>query len=148
MSCAQRPPDGVWSDSFYCNEEYDQMYEEQKTLIDIEERAEVVKDMQQMVYNDAPYAVLYYDQTLQAYREDRWTGFTPQPSDGGDLLASYGPFGFVSIEPLSAESQEAAARESAGGIPTAVWVAVVAGLVLVVVGGLVFRRRASREDRA
>ena len=148
MSCAQRPPDGVWSDSFYCNEEYDQMYEEQKTLIDIEERAEVVKDMQQMVYNDAPYAVLYYDQTLQAYREDRWTGFTPQPSDGGDLLASYGPFGFVSIEPLSAESQEAAARESAGGIPAAVWVAVVAGLVLVVVGGLVFRRRASREDRA
>jgi peptide/nickel transport system substrate-binding protein len=148
MSCGQRPPDGVWSDSFYCNEEYDQMYEEQKTLIDIEERAEVVKEMQQMVYNDAPYAVLYYDQTLQAYRDDRWTGFTPQPSDGGDLLASYGPHGFVSIEPLSAESQEAAARESAGGIPAAVWVAIVAGLVLVVVGGLVVRRRASREDRA
>jgi peptide/nickel transport system substrate-binding protein len=148
MSCGQRPPDGVWSDSFYCNEEYDQMYEEQKTLIDIEERAEVVKDMQQMVYNDAPYAVLYYDQTLQAYREDRWTGFTPQPSDGGDLLATYGPHGFVSIEPISAESQETAARESTGGIPAAVWAAVVAGLVLVVVGGLVFRRRASREDRA
>jgi len=148
MSCTQRPPDGVWSDSFFCNEEYDQMYEEQKTLIDIEERAEVVKEMQQMVYNDAPYAVLYYDQTLQAYRDDRWTGFTPQPSDGGDLLASYGPHGFVSIEPLSAESQEAAARESAGGIPAAVWAAVVAGLVLVVVGGLVIRRRASREDRA
>ena len=101
-----------------------------------------------MVYNDAPYAVLYYDQTLQAYREDRWTGFTPQPSDGGDLLATYGPHGFVSIEPISAESQETAARESTGGIPAAVWVAVVAGLVLVVVGGLVFRRRASREDRA
>ena len=148
MSCGQRPPDGVWSDSFYCDEEYDQMYEEQKTLIDIEERAEVVKEMQQMVYNDAPYAVLYYDQTLQAYREDRWTGFTPQPSDGGDLLASYGPHGFVSIEPLSAESQEAAARESAGGIPTAVWAAIVAGALLVVFGALVFRRRASREDRA
>ncbi len=125
MSCGQRPPGGVWSDSFYCDEEYDQMYEEQKTLIDIEERAEVVKEMQQMVYNDSPYAVLYYDQTLQAYREDRWTGFTPQPSDGGDLLASYGPHGFVSIEPLSAESQQAAARESAGGIPTAVWATIV-----------------------
>jgi peptide/nickel transport system substrate-binding protein len=148
MSCGQRPPDGVWSDSFYCDEQYDQMYDEQKTLIDIEERAEVVKEMQQMVYNDAPYAVLYYDQTLQAYREDRWTGFTPQPSDGGDLLASYGPHGFVSIEPLSAESQQAAARESTGGIPAAVWAAIVAGVVLVLIGALVFRRRTSREDRA
>jgi peptide/nickel transport system substrate-binding protein len=148
MSCGQRPPDGVWSDSFYCDEEYDRMYEEQKTLIDIDERAEVVKEMQQIVYNDAPYAVLYYDQTLQAYRDDRWTGFTPQPSDGGDLLASYGPHGFVVIEPVSADSQQAAARESTSGISPAVWAGIVGGLILIVGGGLLIRRRASQEDRA
>lgn len=148
MSCEQRPPGGVWSDSFYCDEEYDRMYAEQKTLIDIEERAEVIKEMQRMVYNEAPYAVLYYDTTLQAYREDRWTGFTPQPSDGGDLLASYGPFGFVAIEPVSAESQEAAARESAGGLPAAAWAAMGAGLLVLIGVGLMVRRRASQEDRA
>jgi peptide/nickel transport system substrate-binding protein len=148
MSCGQRPPDGVWSDSFYCDEEYDRMYEEQKTLIDIDERAEVVKEMQRIVYDEAPYAVLYYDQTLQAYRDDRWTGFTPQPTDGGDLLASYGPFGFVAIEPVSAESQQATARESTSGIPPAVWAGIVGGLILIMGGGLLIRRRASREDRA
>lgn len=148
MSCGQRPPDGVWSDSFFCDEEYDRMYEEQKTLIDIEERAEVIKEMQRIVYNDSPYAILYYDQTLQAYREDRWTGFTPQPSDGGDLLASYGPHGFVVIEPVSAESQQAAARESAGGISPAVWAGIAAGVIVIVGGALLIRRRASQEDRA
>jgi len=148
MSCGQRPPDGIWSDSFFCDEEYDRMYAEQKTLIDIDERAEMVKEMQRIVYNEAPYAVLYYDTTLQAYREDRWTGFTPQPSDGGDLLASYGPYGFVVIEPLSAESQQAAARESAGGVSPALWAGIAAALILIVGGALVVRRRASQEDRA
>ncbi len=148
MSCDQRPPDGVWSDSFYCDEEYDQMYEEQKTILDIEERAELIKEMQRMVYDEAPYAVLYYDTTLQAYRDDRWTGFTPQPSEGGDLLASYGPFGFVAIEPVSDESREVAARESAGGFPAAAWAGILIGLMVVSGAVVMLRRRASREDRA
>jgi allantoin racemase len=32
----------VWSDSFYCNDEYDRMYEEQKTILDLDARAEVI----------------------------------------------------------------------------------------------------------
>jgi peptide/nickel transport system substrate-binding protein len=148
MSCDQRPPDGVWSDSFFCDDEYDRMYEEQKTILDLDERAAVIKEMQQIVYNEAPYAVLYYDTTLQAYRSDRWTGFTPQPTDGGDLLASYGPHGFVVIEPVSAESQQAAARESAGGFPAAAWIGIAVAVVVLALGAMLIRRRSSQEDRA
>ena len=43
------------SDSFYCNKEYDALYAEQAEQIDPAERAETVKQMQQMLYDDAPY---------------------------------------------------------------------------------------------
>jgi peptide/nickel transport system substrate-binding protein len=148
MSCGQRPPDGVWSDSFYCDEAYDQLYVEQASVTDLDERAAMVKEMQRIVYEDAPYAVLYYDTSLQAYRSDRWTGFKKQPSEIGDLLAAYGPFSFVSIEPVSEATQEATARESAGGLPAGVWVAIALGIVVVAGGAMLFRRRRSAEDRA
>ncbi len=46
MTCDQL---GDWSDSWYCNEEYDALYEQQQTEIDPEARAEKVKQMQQML---------------------------------------------------------------------------------------------------
>ena len=42
------------SDSFYCNPEYDALYASRRTQIDPAERAETVKQMQQIVYDDAP----------------------------------------------------------------------------------------------
>ena len=146
MSCGQRPPGGIWSDSFYCDEEYDRLYEEQGATADLDERAEIIKEMQQIVYEDAPYAVLYYDTNLQAFREDRWKGFLQQPAEIGDLIAAN--LSWVSIEPLSEESQEAAARETAGGISVGVWVAILAAIIVIIAGGLFMRRRAGSEDRA
>ena len=146
MSCGQRPPGGIWSDSFYCNEEYDRLYEAQGATADLDERAEMIKEMQRIVYEDAPYAVLYYDTNLQAFRADRWTGFLQQPAEIGDLIAAN--LSWVSIEPLSEESQEAAARESAGGISAGVWAAILAAIIVIVAGALFMRRRAGSEDRA
>ena len=145
MTCDQRPPDGVWSDSFYCNEEYDEMYLEQKTLLDLDERAEMIKEMQRTVFLDVPYIVLWEEPTLQAYRSDRWRGFVQQPTGDGDLLASSGPFSYVSIEPVSEEVAAQSARESARGIPPGVWVAIAVGVVAVV-GLVMFRRSRIDED--
>src|SRR3712207_8135586 len=41
------------SDSFYCNPEYDKLYEQQKVTIDPAKRAEIVKQMQRLLYVDA-----------------------------------------------------------------------------------------------
>ena len=144
MSCGQRPPAGIWSDSFYCNEEYDRMYQEQKTLLDLDERAEVIKEMQRMVYEDAPYIVLYYDKNLQAYSDD-WEGFVQQPEGVGDLLAAYGPISYISIRPASAES---GSTDDSEGISPVVWIAIIGGIVLVAVVAMVVRRRVGDEDRA
>ena len=120
------------------------MYQEQKTLLDLDERAEVIKEMQRMVYEDAPYVILYYDKNLQAY-SDEWTGFVQQPTDGGDMLAAYGPFSYISIRPASAES---GSTDDSEGISPAVWIAIIAGVVLVAVVGTMVRRRVGEEDRA
>ena len=43
------------SDSFYCDKQYDALYAQQGEQIDPAQRAETVKQMQKMVYDDAPY---------------------------------------------------------------------------------------------
>lgn len=71
--------DGGWSDSGYHNPEYDKLYLEQQLAVDEKERQEIIWKMQEMVFNDRPYIVLYYEKLLQAYRSDRFTGFIPSP---------------------------------------------------------------------
>lgn len=71
--------DGGWSDSGYHNPQYDQLYIDQQHAVDKNKRQQIVWQMQEMVYNDRPYIVLYYEKLLQAYRTDRFTGFIESP---------------------------------------------------------------------
>jgi peptide/nickel transport system substrate-binding protein len=144
FTCGQRPPNAATyrnSDSFYCTPEYDRLYEEQKTTIDLEERVDVVHEMQQMLYEDVPYLMLWYDNDLEAYRNQAFTGFRPQPAPNGDLLSSYS---FESIETVAAETTE----DSGGGGSSAIWIGVAAVVVLAVGALLVLRRKGAEGDRA
>ena len=71
--------DGGWSDSGYSNPEYDQLYKEQQLAIDKNERQKIIWKMQELVFNDRPYIVNWYEDTLQAYRSDRFQGFVESP---------------------------------------------------------------------
>ncbi|HKR70220.1 MAG TPA: ABC transporter substrate-binding protein [Streptosporangiaceae bacterium] len=73
-----------WSDSFYCNPTYDRLYHQQQAL-DGAPRAKVVRQMQKMLYDNAPYDVLYYPNDTQAYRSDKFTGFAPSPDKANGL---------------------------------------------------------------
>ena len=151
FTCAQRPPRaGVYenSDSYYCNPEYDRLFRAQATETDPAKRTAIVHRMQAILYRDEPEILLFYGATLEAYRTDRVTGFTPQPADSatvkGDLLAGYGPFSFISIRPVSGTS-----GLPSGGAGPGLWIALVVGLVVVaiVVATAGWRRRRD-PDRA
>jgi peptide/nickel transport system substrate-binding protein len=71
--------EGGWSDSGYHNPEYDQLYLDQQQLVDKAARQQAIWKMQEMVFNDMPYIVLFYEDLLQAYRTDRFTGFIESP---------------------------------------------------------------------
>ena len=49
---------GGWSDTAYCNPEYDELYKQQGVTIDQDERREIVWEMQEILYNDRPYIQL------------------------------------------------------------------------------------------
>lgn len=149
FTCEQRAPEaGVYgnNDSYYCNEEYDDLYQQQLEVTDAQERIQIVQQMQQMLWDDQPYLMLAYTNLLEAYRSDRFTGFITQPAEVGDLLATWGPFSFISLRPASVGS---ATPKGSSGIPAGVWIGIVVALVLVIGGVTLARRRGGAdEDRA
>lgn len=154
MTCDQL---GSWSDSWYCNEEYDRLYDAQHSEMDEEARAEMVRQMQEMVYLDAPYLVTAYSKIGEAYRSDRFTCFTPQPNPGGVLLFQYGARNYVTGAPTGSDAcneaeSSSAADSSADDSGLSTTALVVGGLILLgVIAALVtlgMRRRATASERA
>jgi peptide/nickel transport system substrate-binding protein len=86
--------DGGWSDSGYHNPEYDQLYLDQQKLVDRTQRQQAIWKMQELAFNDRPYIVLFYEDMLQAYRSDRFTGFIESP------LGLESTESLLSIEPV------------------------------------------------
>ena len=65
-----------WSDTFWCNKDYSRMYQEQKEQLDLDERADTIKQMQRIAYEDNPYVIFYYDNQLEAWSTDKFRGWT------------------------------------------------------------------------
>jgi len=142
MTCGQR---GNWSDSWYCNEEYDALYDEQHSAVDDAERAETIQAMQEMLYLDAPYLVTMYSTIGEAWRSDRFEGFTPQPNPGGIMLLQYGVQNYLDVRPVAGSSLGDSGINGAlvGG-------AVAGGVALAAVAVVVVMRRRDRvtaDDR-
>jgi peptide/nickel transport system substrate-binding protein len=70
---------GGWSDSGYHNPKYDELYAQQQLAVDPKERQKIIWQMQEMIFNDKPYIVLYNYDSLQAYRSDRFKNFIVTP---------------------------------------------------------------------
>jgi peptide/nickel transport system substrate-binding protein len=71
--------EGGWSDSGYANPEYDQLYLDQQQVLDKAERQKIVWKMQELVFRDKPYLILYYGNALEAYRTDKFANFLISP---------------------------------------------------------------------
>ena len=98
LTCGQL---GSWSDSWYCNDEYDKLYDQQREEMDQTTREDLVKQMQEMVYLDAPYLVTAYSSIGEAVRSDRFACFQPQPDPGGIWLVQYGSHNYQSVRPAA-----------------------------------------------
>ena len=70
------------SDCYYSNPYYDELFEKQSITIDEDERAEIIHEMLQIIYEDAPYLILYGEVGLEAYNS-KWTGWQSAYEDGG-----------------------------------------------------------------
>ena len=143
------------SDSFFCDKQYDALYDQQSKQVDVTQRAETVKAMQKILYDQAPYIITVYYDNLEAYRSDKFTGFLPQPEPNGSLLFQYGTHSYRNIRPVTAKDvasgggsgSKSTASDNAGSSTNLVVGGVVVAVVLV--GGLAYlfaRRRRSEQD--
>ena len=69
---------GGWSDTAYCNPEYDELYQQQGVTVDQDERKEIVWEMQEILYNDRPYIQLVNLRSASSAHAKNWDGFQPE----------------------------------------------------------------------
>lgn len=130
----------VWSDGCFSDPEYDAMYDEQKLELDEEQRKQTVAAMQEFLYDKNSSIVLFYENGLQAYRSDRFTGFVSQPAEQGSVVYQFGAYSYMNIEPVNGAAADSGQESS--GVPTAVWIGL-AVAAAALIGVFSFRRSKS-----
>ncbi len=115
MTCGQRQGS---SDSFYCNPQYDKLYNQQHVSTDKALRVTDVKKMQEILYRDSPYLVTAYSSIGEAVRSDRFHCLISQPNPGGIWLEQYGVYNYEHMKPASDTSACDAAPGLTGAVKT------------------------------
>lgn len=154
---------GNSSDSLWCNPRYDELFTLQNEATSPEERKRYMDEMQQLMYDEAPYHILFYDANLHAYRTDKFSGWVNQP-DNGVPLFGYGPHGYLALRvagdeptppPTAAPTGAATPAPSptgdggTGGVSDSmlpILVGVVVGVAALLALYLFMRRRGRREE--
>lgn len=139
----------VWSDGCYSNPEYDELYEAQRAATDEAERAAIVNQMQEIIYQEVPEVILFYEQDLQAWRKDKWTGFTPQPAPNGSVLYTFGPATYLNLKPAAAGGDGGTSGDGASddSNSTTIWIIVAVVILVAIILVVVMRKRTPDEDR-
>jgi peptide/nickel transport system substrate-binding protein len=105
---------GSSSDSQYCNPAFDTLYDQQAVAQTDDERHAILAQMQNLIYDEAPYDVLYYDANRAAYRTDRFTGWQNQPLDNGTPLFTYSTLQYTLLKDATAPPPTEAPAAASG----------------------------------
>jgi len=130
---------GNWSDSYWTDPEYEQLFKQQSVELDPNKRKVMIDRMQQILYEQSPYIVTDYQPDFEAYNTAKWTGYIHIPSPNGNTIIP--PFGnggyanYLTIVPNTGTTTAA----SGGG--SGVWIAVGAVVVVVIIGAVLLLRR-------
>ncbi|MGP4096562.1 ABC transporter substrate-binding protein [Nonomuraea sp. KM90] len=145
--CSRRPTatgEGGGTESFYCDDKFEQLYKDQQKELDRPKRAEIIKQMQERLYTDAPVIAIYYTNDLEGYRKDRITSITPIPEDKGLLYGGSGYWPFYTVDVKATAASGSAGGDSNTGL---IWGGVAGAVVVIGLAAfLLTRRRKSTAD--
>ena len=125
-----------WNEYAWSNAEYDRLDALQASEMDVNQRADYIRQMQAVMYADCPGFTTVFPLKLEAYRTDKWAGWSRSNyGNGAAFLAASMPLPYSQLTPkVAAESTSS----------TGTWVAiVVAAIVVIVIALLLIRRRRS-----
>ncbi len=166
---------GTSSDSQYCDPAYDTMYADQLKAPTNEARKVILAQMQNKIYDEAVYDILYYDANTEAYRTDRFAGWANQPVANGEPFFTYSTLQYTkltdakatptpapatpvpsvapgasaapSAAPVATPTPSAApADSSSSGSSTPLIIGIVIGILVIGAGLMLSRRRSAAKD--
>jgi peptide/nickel transport system substrate-binding protein len=139
-----KDPTNYYNDANWCDHTYDNLYKQQKVELDHAKRVQLVHQMLLRFHDSATYDVLYTYPDLQAYRKNRFTGWTRQPAGDGPVIFSNTSPTYARLKPVSAT---ASSTGSGGGGSGGLIAAIIAAVLVVGGGVLALRRRRTADER-
>ena len=92
-----------WSDCAWSDPQYEKLFLEQQTTIDPAKRADIVHQMEQIIYQQSPYIPTVYPESVEAYNATDWHGWSSTPGhDGGVFFTSPVMASYMSVHPVVA----------------------------------------------
>lgn len=116
-----------WSDCNWSNAEYDKLFLKQQTTIDLQKRIEIVKRMQQIVYEESPYIPLVYPKDLECANKGKWTGWVRANNDEGAWWYNTEMDTYLAVHPGTS------GEETGGSSNTGLIVGIVIAVVIVII---------------
>ena len=92
---------GGTSDSQYCNKDFDALYDQQLKESGAARHATLAR-IQNLIYDEAPYDILYYDANLDAWRTEKFAGWQNMPADGTPMF-TYGDLQYTLLTDAKAQ---------------------------------------------
>jgi peptide/nickel transport system substrate-binding protein len=132
-----------WSDCAWSDPQYDKLFLEQQTTVDPAKRADIVHQMEQIIYQQSPYIPTVYPESVEAYNYKDWQGWSATPVRGGVFFTSPVVASYLRVHPVSVA---AARRSSARALPIGVILAIIMTMVVVVVAAAL--RSRGRQSKA
>jgi len=119
--CTSRPNadgSGATSENNWCDPAFDKVYKQQHTELDHAKRAILVKQAFTMVSNAVVSKVIWYSDSLEAYRSDKFTGLTRQPEKNGSITGQNGYWGMYTAVPAGSAAASSDASSGAASAPS------------------------------
>jgi peptide/nickel transport system substrate-binding protein len=122
----------------WSNAQFDRLNTQQFAALDPEKRKQLIWQMQQIMYEQTPWIVTTYPDHLEAFNNDKWTGWTRVTNEQGPVFFAGGNVeSYLNLMPKSGAAKKGA---------TGVWLAlgVLAGIIVIaLVAMMIMRRRRS-----
>jgi peptide/nickel transport system substrate-binding protein len=113
-----------WSDCAWSDAQYDKLFLEQQTTVDPAKRADIVHQMEQIIYQQSPYIPTAYPESVEAYNAADWHGWSSTPGhDGGVFFTSPVMASYMTVHPVVATKSSSS---------NSVLIAVIVAIVIVI----------------
>jgi peptide/nickel transport system substrate-binding protein len=147
VSSDPEDPTNYYNDASWCDKQYDALYKQQHEELDHAKRVELVHQMLTRFYESGTYDVLYVYPDLQAYRKNRFTGWTRQPEKTGPVLFSNSSPTYAKLKPFVASASTGKADDGGGGGSGGLIAIIVVAVVVLGGGALWAMRRRTADER-